>query len=87
MSKPPNVDSQASLPKRPLSPHKLLAQFDNLPSKKVQQKIEYYFMPYNLDYKFNKFMHFERTNTPYIVEQTMRFLQQPGLELNDRRDV
>ena len=32
-------------------------------------------------------MHFDQTKTPYIFEQTIRYLQQPKLSLKDRSEI
>ena len=41
------------------TPERLLKAFDPTPSRKVQEKIDFFFMPYNLESNVSKFMKFK----------------------------
>jgi hypothetical protein len=45
--------------KRPNSPTEFITNFNNLPEKKTQDKINYFFMPYNLKTELAKSMNFD----------------------------
>ncbi len=42
-----------------IEPNEMLKAFDPLPSKEIQQKIDYFFMPYSAERNTNKHMKFD----------------------------
>ena len=59
-----NIDKGGFIPKskccrKTNTPEKLLEQFDPRPSLQVQEKIDYFFIPYNFEYTVSKSMKFQ----------------------------
>ena len=49
---------EGKLVKRSITPERLLAEFDPLPSLELFRKLRYFFMPYNRSINYSKFMKF-----------------------------
>lgn len=70
---------------RTKTPEKLLMQFDPTPSRKVQEKIDFFFAPYNQKYSISKSMKFADGNDDEEILLKLRSLSgDPYLSLPER---
>ena len=67
-----------------LSPEKLMAQFNPLPSPALQKKMDMYFLPYNHNQDRSKFMKFDNNKQHEQLFQLRKLYIQKGLSSQDR---
>lgn len=75
--------------KKTNTPEKLLEQFDPRPSLKVQEKIDYFFIPYNFEYTVSKSMKFRSNQKEQnqVLNSKLRRISNDPYASSQERDL
>lgn len=69
------------------TPEKLLLDFDPTPGRRVQEKIDFFFMPYELDYSVAKSMKFgsnKSLENQVVLQGLVRLTNDPYISPEER---
>lgn len=72
---------------RPESPTQFYANYNSIPAKKTQKKINFFFNPYTLKTELQKSMVFESDEDQKFQQLVTQVLQKGGLNNQDRQQI
>mmetsp|Transcript_10158 Transcript_10158/g.15500 ORF Transcript_10158/g.15500 Transcript_10158/m.15500 type:complete len:148 (+) Transcript_10158:197-640(+) len=77
-------DEKGRVQKRSITPDKLLAKTNPIPSKALQRKMDYFYFPYNKSVNYSKHMKFENDEKVDQLAKMKSLYNTPNLTTEDR---